>query len=125
MNPIEQTTLREQDNLSAQLGARAIKHVILTFRDIYHTFWNRDPPQIVETMNSNVALYLERFSENTAIGNFMNARAEKLGFIERIPTKMPDGYFFDSDSMQFSYTAPFVEIVEETNLVEDEHSPEL
>lgn len=101
---IEQLTYRQQDNELATSAKEVIRHVILSFKQFYKIFWNRDPETIVATLNEDVDLYLARFNENTAIGNFHNQRAEILGIAERIPVTMPDGYSFNGET--FTYTEP-------------------
>lgn len=101
---IEHKTHRQQDNDLAILAKTAIHKLIVSFKQIYKNFWSRDPQTIVDTMNQDVPLYLARFEENTAIGNFHNERAELLGITERIPVTMPDGYSFNGQI--FVYTEP-------------------
>lgn len=106
---IEEQTYREQDNEATKVAKTAIRHLITTFKQLYTNFWNRDPEKIIETMNDNVELYLARFAENTAIGNFHNQRAETLGIVDRIPVVMPQGYSFNTETNLFEYSEPIVE----------------
>ena len=105
---IEPLTYKEQDREFTLKALKAVRHVILVMNEVYRDFWNRDPQQIVETMNANIALYLERFESNTILGIVLNDRAEAAGLSDRMHITMPEGYSFDSATNTFSYAAPVV-----------------
>lgn len=103
---LRQKTYFDQNDDFADMGAGAIRHVIITFRSIYNQFWNRDPFLIVESLNQNVQLALGRFERNTLIGEFHNALAAEVGIEERIPVTMPPNFYFDTELDLFFYNAP-------------------
>lgn len=105
---IEPLTYKEQDREFTLKALKAVRHVILVMNEVYRDFWNRNPQQIVETMNANVTLYLERFESNTILGIVLNDRAEAAGLSDRMHITIPEGYSFDSVTNTFSYTAPVV-----------------
>lgn len=105
---IEPQTYKEQDREFTLKALKAVRHVILVMNEVYRDFWGRDPQQIVETMNANIALYLERFESNTILGIVLNDRAEAAGLSDRMHITMPEGYSFDSATNTFSYAAPVV-----------------
>ena len=105
---IEPQTYKEQDREFTLKALKAVRHVILVMNEVYRDFWGRNPQQIVETMNANVALYLERFESNTILGIVLNDRAEAAGLSDRMHITMPEGYSFDSATNTFNYTAPVV-----------------
>lgn len=120
---IEPLTYKEQDREFTLKALKAVRHVILVMNEIYRDFWNRDPQQIVETMNSNVPLYLERFHSNTMLGIVLNDRATAAGIPDRMHITMPEGYSFDSATNTFSYTAPVV-VVPEPEVIEEIVTPD-
>lgn len=120
---IEPQTYKEQDREFTLKALKAVRHTILVMNEVYRDFWNRDPQQIVETMNANVPLYLERFESNTALGITLNDRAAAAGLADRMHITMPEGYSFDSATNTFNYTAPVV-IVPEPEVIEEIVTPD-
>ena len=118
---IEPQTYKEQDREFTLKALKAVRHVILVMNEVYRDFWGRNPQQIVETMNANVALYLERFESNTILGIVLNDRAEAAGLSDRMHITMPEGYSFDSATNTFNYTAPVVVLPDpETEVIVEE-----
>lgn len=105
---IEPQTYKEQDREFTLKGLKAVRHCILVMNEIYRDFWSRNPQQIVETMNSNIDLYLERFHSNTMLGIVLNDRAAAAGFSDRMHVLMPENYSFNSETRMFSYSEPVV-----------------
>jgi len=117
---IEPQTYKEQDRELTLKALKAVRHTILVMNEVYRDFWNRDPQQIVETMNSNVPLYLERFESNTILGTVLNDRAAAAGIQDRMHITMPEGYSFDSTTNSFAYSAPVVPEPEPEEFVPDD-----
>lgn len=115
---IEPQTYKEQDREFTLKALKAVRHTILVMNEVYRDFWGRDPQQIVETMNSNVPLYLERFESNTILGIVLNDRASVAGIPDRMHITMPEGYSFDSTTNTFSYSAPVIVVPEPEPSVE-------
>jgi hypothetical protein len=101
------------------MGSRDIAMIDLTNKsqaqnECYHKFWNRDPQIILDSINSNIALTLERFQGNTDLGLSVNKQLEKTDVVERCILTMPQGYSFNGNI--FKYDTPVV--------VEPEPTPE-
>lgn len=110
---IEPLTYKEQDREFTLKALKAVKHVILVMNEIYCDFWNRDPQKIVENMNANIGLYLERFHSNTILGAVLNDRATAAGINDRMHITMPEGYSFNMETNMFEYSVPIPVIVPE------------
>lgn len=104
----KEKTYSVQNDEFVERATKMIRHSIITLNDIYRQFWKRDPQKIIESLNDDVTLALNRFHENTTTGTFLNQRAEILGIPERVTVVMPPNYSFDSQSMLFIYTPPVV-----------------
>ncbi len=83
-------------------GLKATLHHALTLNECYHLFWSS--PNVLEMLNTDLALTMARFSENTLLGNALNHALEQAGETVRVIVTMPDGYAFNG--MAFTYTAP-------------------
>jgi hypothetical protein len=101
---IEPLTPTEFNRERALMQTKAARHYAVTQNQCYHQFWNRDPQEIVDSLNANIPLSLARFIGNTELGAAINAQLEKTDFPERCIVEMPAGYAFDG--VAFSYTAP-------------------
>jgi hypothetical protein len=105
---IEPLTYKEQNREYSLKVLKAVRHLMLTMNEAYRDFWNRDPQQIVDSLNEDVDLALERFHSNTMLGVVLNNRASAAGLTDLVIVNMPEGYSFDSDARTFSYTPPIV-----------------
>lgn len=112
---IEPLTYKEQNRDFSLKVLRAMRHLAITMNQVYKDFWNRDPQQIVESLNADLQLSLQRFESNTIIGNVVNDRMAAAGQIERVSVTMPEGFSFDEGYGIFVYTAPIVEPQPEIN----------
>jgi hypothetical protein len=101
---IEPLTPVEFNRELALKQTKAARHYAVTQAECYHQFWDRDPQEIVVSLNANVPLNLDRFTGNTALGIAVNTQLAKTTFPERCIVEMPEGYAFDGAA--FSYTAP-------------------
>jgi len=115
---IKEKTYIDQNDEFADRAARAIRHSIIALNQVYKDFWGREPQKIVDSLNSNIPVSLERFHENTDTGAFLNIKAAKLGIKERVTVVMPKNYNFDSESMVFTYTIPPAPVFVEPEPVE-------
>jgi len=101
---IEPLTYKEQNREYSLKVLKAVRHLMLTMNEAYRDFWNRDPQQIVDSLNEDVDLALERFHSNTMLGIVLNDRASAAGLADRVHVTMPEGYSYDSDARTFSYS---------------------
>ena len=93
-----------------ELTIRALKatlHNAITLNECYQKFWQREPAEIVASLNENVPQSMARFQENSALGTALNAALEHAGESLRVVVSMPDGYGFSNGA--FTYTAPIIE----------------
>jgi hypothetical protein len=116
---IEPLTYKEQNRELSLKVLKAVRHLMLTMNEAYRDFWNREPQQIVDSLNEDVDLALERFHSNTMLGIVLNDRATVAGLTDQVHVVMPDGYLFDSNSRIFSYTAPVIVQPEPEVIVEE------
>lgn len=114
---IEPLTYKEQNREYSLKAVKAMRHVMIVMNEVYRDFWNRDPQLIVDSLNEDVDLAIERFYSNTTLGNVLNDRAVLAKLSERVSVTMPEGYSYDSVTRLFSYTAPIV--IEQTEEPED------
>lgn len=106
---IEPLTYKEQNREYSLKVLKAVRHLMLTMNEAYRDFWNRDPQQIVDSLNEDVDLALERFHSNTMLGVVLNDRAIAAGLTDHVTVSMPEGYSFDNEMRTFAYTSPVVE----------------
>jgi predicted Co/Zn/Cd cation transporter (cation efflux family) len=62
---------------------------------------------IIDSMNANLALTLERFGANSVIGYAVNSQLANTDISTRVIVAMPTGYSFNGT--EFIYTAPIAE----------------
>lgn len=116
---IEALTPSQYNRELAIIQTKAARHYAITQNECYHKFWNRDPQVILDSINSNIPLTLERFEGNTELGLAVNKQLEKTDVGERCIVTMPQGYSFDGNI--FKYEIPVV--IEETPIVVTEETP--
>jgi hypothetical protein len=107
---IESLTPTQYNRELAIIQTKAARHYAITQNECYHKFWNRDPQVILDSINSNIPLTLERFEGNTDLGMAVNKQLEKTHISERCIVTMPQGYSFDGSI--FKYEAPVITIDE-------------
>ena len=103
---IEPLTPREFANELAKTQAKAAYHYAITQNQCYRDFWSREPQVIVDSLNENLTLSLERFTGNTALGEAVNAQLSHTNYTERCIVTMPTGYSFNGT--EFVYTPPVI-----------------
>ena len=90
-----------------ELTVRAVKaayHLALTMNECYWLFWSRSTQVILDSINENVPLTLERFTANSELGAAVNAQLAKTDIDTRVIVTMPVGYSYDG--AQFVYAEP-------------------
>ena len=103
---IESLTPTQYNRELAIIQTKAARHYAITQNECYHKFWNRDSQVILDSINSNIPLTLERFEGNTELGMAVNKELEKTDIVERCILTMPQGYSFDGTI--FKYDTPVV-----------------
>jgi hypothetical protein len=101
---IEPITPAQFANNLTLIALDAVKHLTITLNECYRKFWDRDTLVILDALNANIPLALERFRANTELGTALNAQLEASGESLRVIVVMPDGYSFHEG--QFIFTAP-------------------
>jgi hypothetical protein len=72
--------------------------------ECYHLFWNRDKKEILDSLNANLELTLQRFVANSELGAAVNLQLEKTDVATRVIVNMPEGYVFGNGA--FAYIEP-------------------
>jgi hypothetical protein len=85
-------------------GIIATKHLADTLNECYADFWRREPQEILDSINGNLAATLERFAANSELGAAVNSQLAKTDITSRVIVEMPTGYSFNGT--EFIYTAP-------------------
>jgi hypothetical protein len=101
---IEKLTPAEYNRELALRVVKAVNHLAVTMNECYHLFWNRDKQKILESLNANLELTMQRFVANSELGAAVNSQLEKTDIATRVIVSMPTGYSFNGT--QFIYTAP-------------------
>jgi hypothetical protein len=109
---LEQLTPTEYNRELTQRAIKAVHHLASTMNECYALFWNRESQVIVDSVNANLALTLERFAANSELGAAVNSQLAKTDVATRVIVAMPIGYGFADG--QFVYTSPAPEPVLET-----------
>ena len=101
---LEQLTPTEYNRELTQRAIKAVHHLASTMNECYALFWNRESQVIIDSMNANLALTLERFGANSVIGYAVNSQLANTDITTRVIVEMPIGYSFNGT--EFIYTAP-------------------
>jgi len=101
---IEKLTPAEYNRELALRVVKAVNHLAVTMNECYHLFWNRDKQKILESLNANLELTMQRFVANSELGAAVNSQLEKTDVASRVIVSMPIGYGFEDG--KFGYTAP-------------------
>jgi len=104
---LEQITPTEYNRELTQRAIKAVHHLANTMNECYALFWNRAEQIIVDSMNANIDLTMQRFLANSELGLAVNAQLAKTDIGTRVIVAMPIGYSFNGT--EFIYTAPIVE----------------
>ena len=104
---LEQLTPTEYNRELTQRAIKAVHHLASTMNECYALFWNRAEQIIVDSMNSNIDLTMQRFLANSELGAAVNSQLAKTDVATRVIVAMPTGYGFADG--QFVYTSPVPE----------------
>jgi hypothetical protein len=80
--------------------------------ECYYLFYVRNTQVILDSMNANLALTLERFAANSELGAAVNSQLEKTDVATRVIVAMPTGYGFEDGKFVFVAAEPVKEITE-------------
>ncbi len=105
---IEPITPAQFANNLTLIALDAVKHLAVTLNECYRKFWSRDTAVILDALNANIPLALERFHANTALGTALNEQLAASGESLRVIVVMPDGYSFHEGQFIFTTTEPIV-----------------
>jgi hypothetical protein len=120
---IEKLTPAEYNRELALRALKAVNHLAVTMNECYHLFWNRDKQEIMDSLNANLELTLQRFKANSELGAAINLQLEKTDVLTRVIVNMPEGYVFENGA--FAYAEPQPEPQPEPEVViEPEPQPE-
>jgi hypothetical protein len=109
---LEQLTPTEYNRELTQRAIKAVHHLASTMNECYALFYNREPQTILDSMNANIALTLERFAANSQLGAAVNSQLEKTDIATRVIVSMPIGYGFEDGKFVFVAAEPVKEIAE-------------
>jgi hypothetical protein len=105
---IEKLTPTEYNRELALRALKAVNHLAVTMNECYHLFWNRDKQDVVDSLNANLELNMQRFLANSELGAAVNTQLEKTDVLTRVIVNMPEGYVFENGA--FAYIEPTLEI---------------
>jgi hypothetical protein len=105
---IENLTSTEYNRELALRVVKAVNHLAVTMNECYHLFWNRDKQEILDSLNANLELTMQRFRANSELGAAVNLQLEKTDVLTRVIVNMPEGSVFENGA--FAYVAPKLEV---------------
>jgi hypothetical protein len=105
---IEKLTPTEYNRELALRVVKAVNHLAIAMNECYNLFWNRDKQEILDSLNANLELTMQRFKANSELGAAVNLQLEKTDVLTRVIVNMPEGYIFENGA--FAYTKPKPEI---------------
>ena len=97
-------TTAEFEKSLTRKGIIATKHLADTLNECYADFWRREPQAILDSINGNIDLTMQRFLANSELGAAVNSQLAKTDVASRVIVAMPIGYSFNGT--EFIYTAP-------------------
>jgi hypothetical protein len=101
---IEKLTTAEYNRELALRALKAVNHLAVTMNECFHLFWNRDKQEILDSLNANLEITMQRFVANSELGAAVNLQLEKTDVATRVIVNMPEGYVFENGA--FAYVAP-------------------
>jgi hypothetical protein len=105
---IEKLTPAEYNRELALRALKAVNHLAVTMNECYHLFWNRNKQEILDSLNANLELNMQRFLANSELGAAVNTQLEKTEVTTRVIVNMPAGYVFENGV--FAYAEPTTEV---------------
>jgi hypothetical protein len=104
---IENLTSAEYNRELTVRVVQSVNHLANIMNECYHLFWNRDNQEILDSLNANLELTMQRFKANSELGAAVNLQLEKTDVLTRVIVSMPEGYVFENGA--FAYVAPKLE----------------
>ena len=101
---LEQLTPTEYNRELTQRAIKAVHHLASTMNECYFLFYARNTQVILDSMNANIDLTMQRFIANSELGAAVNSQLAKTDVATRVIVAMPIGYSFNGT--EFIYTAP-------------------
>jgi hypothetical protein len=101
---IENLTSAEYNRELTVRVLQNVIHLANIMNECYHLFWNRDKQEILDSLNANLELTMQRFKANSELGAAVNLQLEKTDVATRVIVNMPDGYVFENGA--FAYAEP-------------------
>jgi hypothetical protein len=101
---IEKLTPTEYNRELALRVVKAVNHLAATMNECYHLFWDRDKQEILDSLNANLELTMQRFKANSELGAAVNLQLEKTDVLTRVIVNMPEGFIFENGA--FAYAEP-------------------
>jgi hypothetical protein len=114
---IENLTPAEYNRELTVRAVKAAHHLAITMNECYWLFWSRNTQVILDSMNENIPLTMDRFLANSELGAAVNTQLAKTDIGTRVIVSMPDGYAFSGT--EFTYTAPIVDFEPEPQQLEE------
>jgi hypothetical protein len=101
---LEQLTPTEYNRELTERAIKAATHLANTMNECYYLFYARNTQVILDSMNANIDLTMQRFIANSELGVAVNLQLAKTDIATRVIVEMPTGYGFADG--QFVYTEP-------------------
>jgi hypothetical protein len=105
---IENLTSTEYNRELTVRVVQTVNHLANIMNECYNLFWNRDKQEILDSLNANLELTMQRFLANSELGAAVNTQLEKTDVLTRVIVNMPEGYIFENGA--FAYIEPTPEI---------------
>jgi hypothetical protein len=106
---IENLTSAEYNRELTVRVLQNVIHLANIMNECYHLFWNRDKQEILDSLNANLELTMQRFRANSELGAAVNLQLEKTDVLTRVIVSMPDGYVFENGAFAYVALKPEVE----------------
>ena len=104
---LEQLTPTEYNRELTERAIKAATHLANTMNECYYLFYARNTQVILDSMNANIELTMQRFIANSELGAAVNLQLAKTDIATRVIVQLPIGYSYNGT--EFTYTAPIVE----------------
>jgi hypothetical protein len=101
---IENLTSSEYNRELTVRVLQNVIHLANIMNECYHLFWTRDKQEILDSLNANLELTMQRFKANSELGAAVNLQLEKTDVLTRVIVNMPEGYVFENGA--FAYAEP-------------------
>jgi len=109
---LEQLTPTEYNRELTERAIKAATHLANTMNECYYLFYARNTQVILDSMNANIELTMQRFLANSELGAAVNLQLAKTDIATRVIVEMPTGYGFADGKFVFVAAEPVKEIAE-------------